>query len=158
MELNGDIIRQLYNEMTSQNRTYLSVEQSGKGLSKPTFSAKPPCLKAFYQFFAAVSEAFPEYNLLLDNIVVTGDKVMARYIISGIHRGDFMGLTATNEQMAITGIDIFCLDRGQIIEYWDAAHQITASSKQIQDLPGTERRGTLIGITPKGNSQVSLVR
>jgi predicted SnoaL-like aldol condensation-catalyzing enzyme len=155
MDLNGDIIRQLYNEITSENRKDNLVEKASNGFVLHNISTKPSCLKAFYRFFAAVKEAFPDYKLLLDNIMVKGNRVMAHYTISGIHQGEFMGMAATNEPMAVTGIDIFCLDKGQIIEYWDAAHQISASSKRGQSLPSPRPPGNLI-VVPSDRKQLSL--
>lgn len=140
MELNGEIIRRLYKEVTSRRRPDHIVKAGSNGFTQYTVSARPSSLKAFYSFFATVSEAFPDYELILNKMIVKGERVMARYTISGTHKGDFMGLAATHERMAITGIDVFRLDKGQVIEHWDAAHQITASSQ----LP----RETL---TPSGN-------
>ena len=155
MDLNGDVIRQLYVGVTSGKGKDSIVEKANNGFFRHTIPSTPSCLKTFYRFFAAVNEAFPDYKLLLDNLVVKGDRVMAHYTISGIHKADFMGLAATNEQMAITGIDIFRLDKGQIIEYWDAAHQITAGSKETRNLPVRQRPGSLIA-TSTERKQLSL--
>lgn len=155
MDLNGDIIRQLYNEVTSGERRSPIVEKASNGFVRHIISTRPSCLKAFYRFFDAVKEAFPDYKLLLDNIVVKGNRVMAHYTISGIHKQEFMGLAATNEWMIITGIDIFRLDKGQIIEYWDAAHQITASSRETRILPNRYRPGSL-STTGSTGKQLSL--
>ena len=135
MDLNGDIIRQLYNEVTSGKGQDTRFEKPNNGFVRYNISMNPSCLNVFYRFFAAVKEAFPDYKLLLDNIVVKGNRVMAHFTITGIHKGEFMGVAATNEPMAVTGIDVFCLDKGQVTDYWDAAHQISASFKKGENLP-----------------------
>lgn len=144
MNLNGDIIRQLYYKVTSEFKTDTVVEKANNGFVRQTTSDKPICLKAFYRFFYAVGEAFPDYKLLLDNIVVKENRVMAHYTISGTQKGNFMGLEATDEPMAITGIDIFRLNEGQIVEYWEAAHQLTAVSKQTRNLPNRWHPGNVL--------------
>ena len=80
-------------------------------------------------FFFSVSEAFPDYKLFINNLKVKGDKVMAKYTISGTQMGSFLGMMPTQEKMTVTGIDVFRLNNGEVIEYWDAAHKIEALQK-----------------------------
>ncbi len=91
-------------------------------------SASPLGLNAFERFFTAVGEAFPDYELNIDHLITKGDRVMVRYTICGTHKGEFMGMSPTNERMTITGIDVFRLDNGRVIEHWDAAHQMRAGN------------------------------
>jgi predicted ester cyclase len=140
MELNADIIRQLYSEIPS------AIKAPGKTYRRHIryySSDQLPCLKTFYRFFSAVDKALPNYNLFLDNILVSGNKVLARYTISGTPKGKFMGLTAADVQMTIKGIDVFRFDRGKITDYWDSAHQITFSPGESQRYAG---KGQLEGI------------
>jgi predicted ester cyclase len=145
MELNREIICQLYKEVTSEKRPDPTITAGNNGLTRHTVSTRPYSLNAFYSFFAAVGKAFPDYELKLDNLIVRGNRVMTRYTISGTHKGDFMGLAATNERMAITGIDAFRLDEGKVIEHWDAAHQIAA----LPQLPA-DTRTPFSGRHPRG--------
>ena len=158
MELNGEIIRQLYYEVTSQRRTDHILKTGSNGFTQYTVSSKPSSLKTFYRFFASVSEAFPDYELNLDNLIVKGDRVMARYTISGTHKGDFMGLAATHERMAISGIDVFRLDKGQVIEHWDAAHQISALPQLPREtsIPSASLHPGGLTVSPSGKKQLSL--
>lgn len=89
-------------------------------------ASRPSSLKAFKSFFTAVSAAFPDYDLKIDNILSKGDKVMARYTISGTQKGDFLGIIPTNERTTVTGIDIFRLDNGKVAQHWNATHQLCA--------------------------------
>ena len=147
MELNGDIIRQLYGEITFGKRTATLVGRTNDDVMSHTRFSKVPCLKAFYRFFDAINAAFPDYRLLLENILVKGNRVMVRYTISGTHKGEFMGLTATNQQVAITGIHVFRVYGGQIVEYWDGAPQITASSKETPKRTSTLSSSKLASTT-----------
>ncbi len=129
MELNGEIIRQLYKDVTSSRRGYRIPKTEGSNFTQYTVTGKPSSLKSFYRFFATVKEAFPDYELIMENLIVKGDRVMARYTISGTHQAEFMGIMPTHEKMAITGIDVFRLDQGQVVEHWDAAHQVSAFNR-----------------------------
>ncbi len=128
MEHNQEIIQHLYLETASrQNRS--DIKTKGSGFTQYAASARPNSLKTFKAFFDAVGQALPDYNLTIDSIIVNGDRVMARYTISGTHAGDFLGMAPTQDQLTITGIDIFHLDKGKVIQHWDAAHQISASTR-----------------------------
>ena len=59
---------------------------------------------------------------------------MVRYTICGTQKNPFMGIAPTNERITITGIDIFRLDNGKVVEHWNAAHQICALP-QFYDQP-----------------------
>jgi|WetSurMetagenome_2_1015567.scaffolds.fasta_scaffold28836_3 predicted ester cyclase len=113
---NETIIRRIYNEVSLRNDKSLNL----------TFSYRSRCLNSLKEFFSSVQEAFPDYKLFIDNIKVKGDKVMARYTISGTQMESFLGLMPTRQKMTVTGIDVFRLNNGEIIEYWDAAHNIEA--------------------------------
>ena len=122
---NCEIIRRLYTDAAStmiQNADYKARRKIFTRYS----ASRPSSLKAFKNFFAAVSTAFPDYDLRIDNIVSRGDKVMARYTISGTQKRDFLGITPTNERTTVTGIDIFRLDNGKVAEHWNATHQLCA--------------------------------
>jgi steroid delta-isomerase-like uncharacterized protein len=126
LEQNQEIIRKLYAEVTARNPYPGSYRTKGNRFTPYTVSAKPSSLKTFGHFFTAVSEAFPDYEMNIDNLITKGDRVMVRYTISGTHKGDFMGMPPTNEKMTITGIDVFRVDNGKVTEHWDAAHQMSA--------------------------------
>ncbi len=155
MELNGDIVRQLYSEITFGKRTGRLVGRANDGFICHARFSRLPCLKAFYRFFEAVSEALPDYRLLLENIVVRGNRVMVRYTISGTHKREFMGLTATHKQATITGIHVFHLDEGRVAEYWDGAPQMTSTYQETRKRPSTWSPGKLAGAFPE-RKQVSL--
>jgi predicted ester cyclase len=81
-------------------------------------------MAALDKFFSLVGEAFPDYELTIHNLFTKEDKVMARYSITGIQKDNFMGIEATHRRMTIAGIDVFKLDKGEVVAYCDAAHQI----------------------------------
>jgi predicted ester cyclase len=85
---------------------------------------KPSSLAAFHQFFASVGAAFPDYKVEINSMVDRGDMVMVRYAIYGTHQNEFMGLAPTQRPMIIRGLDVFLIDKGMIVQHWDAARQV----------------------------------
>ena len=46
------------------------------------------------------------------------NKVVARFTFSGTHQGEFQGIPATGKQFKVTGIDIYRIAGGKILEHW----------------------------------------
>jgi predicted ester cyclase len=130
-ERNREIIRQLYQSACAKKRPETGDRPRKMGFTQYTVSERHSSLKAFHKFFDVICGAFPDYDLNIENMVLKNDRVMVRYTIYGTHKGDFMGLAPTNERVAVTGIDVFRLDNGKVVEHWDAAHQVSALPQLI---------------------------
>ena len=67
---------------------------------------------------AAVAEAFPDLRTAEVDSVKEGDKVAFRWLLSGTHEGEFMGVAPTGRRVEAMGMDIVRLADGEIIEHW----------------------------------------
>ncbi len=114
----------IYEKMISGRTNSGGVEEVDRGGGQPETLYRPSGLETLNAFLTEVGSAFPDYRLNINNLIVKENRVMVRYTISGTHKKDFRGLAPTNTRMDITGIDVFRLDGGRVIEYSDAAHQI----------------------------------
>ena len=63
--------------------------------------------------------AFPDTHNVVEDIVAEGDKVAVRWTTYAMHRGEFMGIAATGNRIAVTSFGIFRLPGGKIVESWD---------------------------------------
>ncbi len=63
--------------------------------------------------------AFPDTHNVVEDIVAEGDKVAARWTTYATHRGEFMGIAATGNRIAVTSFGIFRLSGDKIVESWD---------------------------------------
>lgn len=70
---------------------------------------------------AAYSQAFPDMQTTVDEIVSEGDKVVARYTIRGTNTGELMGIPATGKTAEITGISMIRLENGKVVEEFSLA-------------------------------------
>src|SRR5512135_2514646 len=68
--------------------------------------------------------AFGGLFVTIDDMIGDGDKVTCRFTARGVHSGEFMGVPPTGKQIAMTGIEIFRLQNGKIIELWGEANLI----------------------------------
>lgn len=61
-------------------------------------------------------------DIAIDELIAEDDKVMVRWTQRGTHRGPFLDIPATGTHISYSGINIFRVAQGQIIEdtpYWD---------------------------------------
>ena len=65
-------------------------------------------------------EAFSDRIFSVEDILAKGDKVVSRFTGRGTHEGEFYGIPATGNKFEITGIEIWRVENGKIVESWDA--------------------------------------
>jgi steroid delta-isomerase-like uncharacterized protein len=77
-------------------------------------------------FFRALLVAFPDLRMVVDDLVASGDKAVARVTFTGTHRGDFMGIPTTGAAVEMQLIDIMRFDgAGRICEHWGVADMLS---------------------------------
>jgi steroid delta-isomerase-like uncharacterized protein len=72
-------------------------------------------VKTFFRMYIA---AFPDLRLNVEDVLASGDKVVARLRATGTHQGEFMGIPATGKRVDVQLIDIFRLGDGLVHEHW----------------------------------------
>jgi len=71
------------------------------------------------EMFRMYLAAFPDLRLEAEDVLVDGDKVVARVRATGTHQGEFMGMPATGKSVDVQLIDIIRFgDDGLAREHW----------------------------------------
>lgn len=70
------------------------------------------------QFLGQYLNAFPDVKATVEDLMADGDKVVARVSYRGTHQGAFRGIPPTGKQIAVTGINIFRIANGKLVEHW----------------------------------------
>ena len=70
------------------------------------------------QHIKLFESAFPRYKLIIEDMIAEGDKVAVRATFQGIHRGEFMGIQPTSKEVTISGMLIYRITNGKIVEFW----------------------------------------
>ena len=79
----------------------------------------PPTKEGVKAFFQAYVVAFPDLRMDAEDVIVSGDKVVARFRATGTNSGEFMGMPATGKSVDVQGIDIIRFnDDGKAAEHW----------------------------------------
>jgi len=71
------------------------------------------------QFWRAFFAALPDLSASLEDLVVSGDRVVGRFVYRGTHKGDFMGIPASGGAVEMRSIDIWRVADGMFAEHWD---------------------------------------
>ena len=118
-------------------------------------SGLPPGAEGLKQLIAAYRTAFPDLKSNLNDIFGKGDRVAFRWSVSGTHLGDWFGVSPTGDHVATTGITIFRIDGGKVVEGWTSI-DLTPSEEELQRLiegSGGTTRGDIAlaerGISPQ---------
>jgi len=75
--------------------------------------------EGFKPFFESFRQAFPDLQVVVEDTVVEGDKVAARCIVRGTHRGEGIGIAATDKPVEFTGMTIVRVKDGKVVEAWN---------------------------------------
>jgi steroid delta-isomerase-like uncharacterized protein len=73
---------------------------------------------AMKEVFGRLHAAFPDLRVEIDDLIAEDDKVVARNIVTGTHRGEFMGLPATGRKVRYDEIFVVRFADGRIAETW----------------------------------------
>ena len=85
-----------------------------------------PTKEGVVTFFRMYIAAFPDLRMDPEDMIASGDKVVARVKATGTHQGDFMGMPATGKHVEVQLIDIIRFgDDGLAREHWGVLDQMT---------------------------------
>jgi predicted ester cyclase len=84
----------------------------------PDGAAREPGRAGFLQNYAAWRAVFPDTHHEIVTIVASGDLVAVHTIVRGTQQGAFGYLAPTGRAVAFALIDVWRVERGQLVELW----------------------------------------
>lgn len=87
-------------------------------------------------------QGFPDWHEEIDDVIAEGDKVWVRVTYTGTHSGIFRGVAPTGKQISITGLMIYRIADGKLVEGWDLSDYL-ALLMQIGAIAYTEEAKAL---------------
>ena len=89
--------------------------------------------ESFLGMLAAVHAAFLDFDLVDHAMLAEGDLVASRWTVHGTHRGQLGPFAPTGRKLAISGISIYRLANGRVVEGWVQDHtmQLLAQAANV---------------------------
>jgi len=119
---NATIVRRWFEEVWNQGREQtidelFAADGIAHGLTDAVQVHRGPA--AFKPFWAQLRGAFPDIHFTVDGVVSERDLVAARWTALMTHRGDDLGVPATQKSLTITGMTFLRIEGGKIAEGWN---------------------------------------
>jgi steroid delta-isomerase-like uncharacterized protein len=123
LEENKALVRRWFEEVWNKGRAeaideMFAAHGIAHGLSEQAENPLqgPGGFKPFHETFRG---AFPDVEVVVEDVIAEGDKVAARCSVRGKHAGDHLGVAATNTAVEFTGMTIARIEDGKIVEAWN---------------------------------------
>jgi steroid delta-isomerase-like uncharacterized protein len=75
-------------------------------------------LVALKETTAMSLNAFPDLRLTFEDEIAAGDKIAARWTMTGTQKGEVFGIPATGKQVTQSGMTFYRLSNAKIAELW----------------------------------------
>jgi steroid delta-isomerase-like uncharacterized protein len=94
-----------------------------------------PTREGVMEFFHMYRAAFPNLRFDLEDVLASGDKVVARARATGTHQGELMGIPPTGKDVDVQLIDIMRFNEdGLVAEHWGVVDML-AMMQQLGVVP-----------------------
>ncbi len=98
----------------------------------PEYHSDPESIK---QMVRDYRRAFPDMHDVVEDMMAEGDRVMVRWTGRGTHQGVLMGMEPSGKDVTFTGITVYRLENGKIVERWSEADELGMMRQLAVDTP-----------------------
>lgn len=70
------------------------------------------------QHIAETEEAFPRYEIAVEDMLSEGDRVAVRGTFRGVHQGAFAGIPPTGRAVSAGLMIVYQVENGRIVRHW----------------------------------------
>lgn len=99
------------------------------------FAAEPMRgVEGYLGILSMMRSAFSDVRWAIDETIAEGDKIAARFTLTGTHDGTFFGVPATGKSVRVTAINIYHFNDGLIVEEFGMPNVVSILA-QIGALP-----------------------
>jgi len=121
---NKAIIRRLYEEFWNKRNLKLADEiiSPSHALYEPLAADSKIGPKAYRATAERFHAGLHDLHFGIQDLISEQNKVVAVWVLSGTHQGEFLGLPPTNKKVSIEGITIHQIENGKIFDShasWD---------------------------------------
>jgi steroid delta-isomerase-like uncharacterized protein len=117
-ETNKRLARAFFEEIWNQGDEsaidrYIPLDAKG---NDPDFGSGREGFKAQWRKWR---EAFPDLHFEIVDLIAEGDKVLTRWVLTGTHQGEYLGVPATGKAIRVAGMSFDRIEDGLVAEGFD---------------------------------------
>lgn len=75
--------------------------------------------EAFKSFYESFRGAFPDIQVIVEDTVAEGDKIVARCTVKATHSGEGLGISPTGKSVEFSGVCMLKVKDEKIVEAWN---------------------------------------
>lgn len=117
-EQNEQVVRRIQEAFDAGNLDALDELIAADIVSHDTAPGAPGGLEGAKMAHGMVLTWFPDYRVEIDELVAEGDRVVARFTVSGTHEGEMMGFAPTGKRFSVPGFSEYRIEGGKAVEHW----------------------------------------
>lgn len=85
--------------------------------------------EAFKSFYESFRGAFPNIQVIIEDTVSEGDKIVVRCTVKATHTGEGLGVSPTGKPVEFTGMCMVRVGDGRIAEAWNSFDFLTMTQQ-----------------------------
>ena len=118
-ETNKELMRRVFEMVNSGDLARINDVIDGEMIEHEGVPGGPTSgPAAFIDFVTRFRAAFPDLRMTAEDTIAESDRIVCRFLMSGTHNGDFMGLAPSGKSFTIAGFDMIRCANGKIVEHW----------------------------------------
>ena len=128
-------LRRMYDAINAHDLDAVTAVMADDFVDHEEIPGLAPTREGTLAFFRMTIAAFPDLRFEAEDVLVDGDKVVARTRFTGTHQGDFVGVPASGKHVDVALIDIIRFgDDGLAHEHWGVMDEL-ALMQQLGAIP-----------------------
>ncbi len=123
LEQNKELVRRSVEEFYNRD----NLDTTNELFTADFISHDPTGIKAgsvedLKTLMNGIYAAFPDFHLVIDELIAEGDTVVKRYTFTGTHQGEYLGASPTGKAITTSGTDTYRIADGKLAEQWANAN------------------------------------
>jgi predicted ester cyclase len=123
---NEQLFRLLIEEGFSKGNVSVFDQHTSPAFVEHQYGMVPQNVEGVKNSIRYLHKAFTDFSLIIEDIVISDDKVWGRMTGRGIQSGHFGPLPPTGKTIEITVIDIMRFKDGKLLEHWGVPDRLAA--------------------------------
>jgi steroid delta-isomerase-like uncharacterized protein len=135
-EANKALVRHIYDAFNSGGVDLLDEVVAPNFHDHDPMPGQASGLPGLKQAVGLFRAAFPDGEMVIDDLVAEGDRVVARVRLQGTQSGEFFEMPASGRVVSAEGIEVFRISGGKVVEGWSRfAHPVTDDDPEAEITP-----------------------